>query len=116
MYAYCAQSGILNPLLTTEATSSPQLMTDLLNNTTAMPAVLWTDWMNSSRKTKRNRGGKRVRKVCPNVVDVVSYFSFKIRALKKNTPTTPTETPLSKALLSLKYCLNLRTCSFTKKR
>lgn len=29
-------------------------MTDLINNTTAMPAVLWTDWMNSSR----NRGGK----------------------------------------------------------
>lgn len=39
-------------LLTTDATSSPQPMTDFINKTTAMPAVLWTDWINSSTKRK----------------------------------------------------------------
>ena len=65
-----------NPQLTTEATSSPEPMTDLINKTTAMPAVLWTAWMNSSVGRERNRGGKEGR-VCAVCITVVIYcFSF----------------------------------------
>lgn len=46
---------VLYGSLTTDATLSPEPITDLINNTTAMPAVLWTDWMNSSKDRKRNR-------------------------------------------------------------
>lgn len=41
-------SQIGDSQLTTAATSSPQPMTHLIINTTAMPAVVWTHWMNSS--------------------------------------------------------------------
>lgn len=46
--------------LTTDATSSPQPITDLINNTTAMPAVLWTHWMNSSAKEQRSSEWKEI--------------------------------------------------------
>lgn len=34
-------------------------MTDLINKTTAMPAVLWTDWMKSSKNRRKGVKGNR---------------------------------------------------------
>lgn len=49
-------------------------MTDLINNTTAMPAVLWTDWMNSSRDRTEEERSERVF--------VLSYLREKLPVFK----------------------------------
>lgn len=47
--------------LTTEATSSPEPITERMSNTTAMPAVLWTAWMNSSARAEMKRGAVQIK-------------------------------------------------------
>lgn len=86
---------------------------DLISNTTAMPAVLWTDWMNSSGGIKRNKGENQWGK--EKYVGIVlwwfcyfsglKYHSFKIQCgglITNKIPSSPSlEAPLTKALHSI---------------